>query len=141
MAGLVAAGNTVWQGSAADTSTSYGGPPYCNYSVTMSNLQLSASPDASLQTASVVLTGTMTATATDGCPYPPVPQNNHFYTGVAALNGNSLTVQLSPAITNQPQAVANFNGQVVSGRLAGSLTITYTDPIAPLSWTVSSQVQ
>jgi uncharacterized repeat protein (TIGR01451 family) len=124
-------------GTPADASDLFGGPPYCNFSVTMSGMDLAI--DTTVMAAT--LTGIMTESALDNCPYPPIPQNAHTYSGIATIFNGSVTVLMAPASTNAPQANAQFTGNAVDGRLVGTLTITRTDEGPPLNWTVTSQVK
>ena len=68
-----------WSGTVATSPTvPFGGSGYCNYTVTLSNVQLSFDVDASFVASNVQLRQTASEQAIV-CPFQPYPPNQHTY--------------------------------------------------------------
>jgi len=129
-----------WQGPGTDDNEPFGGSPYCDYTVTMQNVVLSfyVSPPGTIASASA--SATMIESAV-GCPFPTIPTNNHTFTGTGSISGNTITLQLAGASTNNPKDIGAFTGTLNgSGQIQGTLTFTRTDIQAPLNWTTHHSV-
>ena len=129
-----------WTGAGAQASATFGGPPYCTYNVSMQNLRLNVSIDENGNINSAVLTGTMVETTVGGCPYAPLGSKSHTYSGGGSVEGKIISLELNPASTNMPHALASFRGQIVNGRLNGTLTLHRNNAASSLAWTVQSAV-
>lgn len=130
----------IGQDRGAKASVIFGGRLTAN---TMSrwDLNLRASIDESGNVTLATLTGTMVETTVGNCPYPPLGRKSHTYSGGGSLDSNSIALDLTPASTNSPRASAVFRGQIVNGRLAGTLTLRRIDAAGNLAWTVQSLVK
>lgn len=130
-----------WSGSGNLAFVDFGGSPYCRYKVTLENPQLSASIDEYGTVTGATLSVRMVESIVGTCPYPPLGTKSHSYLGTGTIQGRTISLGLNPAPDNQPQASATFNGEVMNGRLVGTLTVhrIYNTPI--LAWTVQSQTK
>jgi hypothetical protein len=123
-------------------TTPFGGPPYCFYSVTLTNITSTLTLDGTGPTEAQV-TAQATENALAGCPYRPYPPHTHTYTLVSgAINSASVAAQYRPSSANLPKANLTFTGTLSSdGRtLTGTLTWHRTDEPSPLDWTASTPV-
>ena len=130
-----------WQGQGASDMESFGGGQYCSYTVTMQNVQLAFSvrPDGKITGVSA---GATMIESTPSCAIPIIPQNNHTFTGSGTISGNTITLQLTGAASNNPKDVGAFTGTLNgSGQIQGTLTFTRTDlPVANFDWTTHHSV-
>jgi hypothetical protein len=123
-------------------TTPFGGPPYCFYSITLTNITSTLTLDGTSATeGQVTLQATENALA--GCPYRPYPPHTHTYTLISgAVTGASVAVQYQPSSANAPRASLTFTGTLSADNrtLTGTLTWHRTDEPSPLDWTVSTPV-
>jgi hypothetical protein len=117
----------------SDDTTDYGGPPFCNYSVTISNVALVITVKSGGQL-TLSLTCTMVEQVLGNCPYAPIPTNTHHYSGVGALSVVSVAETLNAAASNQPQCTAQVQGTVSAGRFVGTVDIKRVDQQGSLAW-------
>jgi hypothetical protein len=130
-----------WTGAGAQAGVTFGGSPFCTYNVSMQNLNLKVSIDDNGNINSATLTGTMIETTVGGCPYAPIGSKSHTYSGGGSVEGKTISLELNPASTNAPRALASFRGQIINGRLNGNLTLHRINAAGNLAWTVQSAVQ
>jgi hypothetical protein len=130
-----------WTGAAAQADATFGGSPYCTYNVSMQNLNLKVSIDDNGNINSALLTGTMVETTVGGCPFAPLGNKSHTYSGGGSVEGKIIALELNPAPTNMPHALASFRGQIINGRLNGTLTLHRINAAGNLAWTVQSAVR
>jgi TIR domain len=130
-----------WQGAGSTGSTQFGGSPYCTYAVSLEKPALSVSIDEFGQVSKASLVLTMVESIVGSCPYAPLGTQPHSYQGGGTTNGTNVMLELNPAPGNKPSAVAKFNGAVVNGRLAGTLTVHRINIGGNLAWTVESSVR
>ena len=130
-----------WTGAGAQAGATFGGSPYCTYNVSMQNLNLKVSIDENGNINSAMLTGTMVETTVGDCPYAPIGSKSHSYSGGGSVEGKTISLELNPASTNMPHALASFRGQIINGRLNGTLTLHRTNIGGNLAWTVQSAVK
>jgi hypothetical protein len=125
-----------WTGVGGAPPEQFGGAPFCTYSVSLQNATLTATVDASGNVTKAALSLTMAEGTVGSCPYPPLASQPHSYAGGGTTNGTNISLTLNPASANKPQASATFNGRVVNGRLAGTITVHRLDQRSILAWTV-----
>ena len=130
-----------WQGAGSTGSTQFGGSPYCTYAVSLEKPALSVSIDEFGQVLKASLVLTMVESIVGSCPYAPLGTQPHSYQGGGTTNGTNVMLELNPAPGNKPSALAKFNGAVVNGRLAGTLTVHRINIGGNLAWTVESSVR
>lgn len=137
-----AAGGT-FRGSLVSTgATPFGGPPFCSYAITLSDVVATMTVAQSSVTQAQV-SALATEAALNGCPFPPMPPGRHTYAlAGASLSGRNLVINYQPAGANNPQASLVFNGSVAAdGRtISGTLTWHRTGIQSPLDWRVSAQI-
>jgi hypothetical protein len=129
------------EGAGAPASLNFGGPPFCTYNVAMQNLALSASVDGSGTVTAANLTATMVETAVGRCPYATLGTKPRSYSGSGTVSGNTVALELNPAPGNAPRATASFQGQIVGGRLTGTLILRRKDIGGNLAWVLMSAVK
>jgi hypothetical protein len=137
----VASRNHAFIGSGTNASVNFGGPPYCMYNVSMQDLALTSLVSEDGKVILANLTGKMVETTVGNCAFLPIGTNPHSYSGTGSVNGTNISLQMDPAPTNSPHALATFDGQIVGERLVGTLTIHRNDIGGNLAWTVRSIVK
>jgi hypothetical protein len=129
-----------WHGVGNTASVPFGGAPYCRYSVSLQNPTLEAVVDNYGRVTNALLSLTMVESTVGSCQYSGLGTRSHSYSGGGTTNGTNIQLELNPAPENRPQASATFSGQVVNGRLVGTLTVHRTDFGGNLAWTVLSLI-
>jgi hypothetical protein len=134
---------TSYAGTAPSASANFGGAPYCNYTATLTNIQMSLNFDL---TEGTILAGqisdVMTETNTD-CPYGTIAPNvNAYAISSATLSNNNISATFTPSASNEPLGTATFQGTLSGATITGTLTFQRPDTTAPiLAWTVVAQAQ
>jgi hypothetical protein len=129
-----------WHGVGNTAAVPFGGAPYCKYSVRLQNPTLEAAVDNYGRVTKALLSLTMVESTVGSCAFSGLGTRSHSYSGAGTTNGTNIQLELNPAPENRPQASATFNGQVVNGRLVGTLTVHRTDSRGNLAWTVLSLI-
>jgi hypothetical protein len=129
-----------WHGVGNTAAVPFGGAPYCKYSVSLQNPTLEAAIDNYGRVTKALLSLTMVESTVGSCPSSGLGTRSHSYSGGGTTNGTNIQLELSPAPENRPQASVTFSGQVVNGRLVGTLTVHRTDIGGNLAWTVLSLI-
>jgi hypothetical protein len=129
-----------WQGAGTTASAPFGGANFCRYSVSLQNSKLEAAIDNYGRITKALLSLTMVESTVGSCPFAPLGTRSQSYSGSGTTSGTQISLELNPAPENHPQATATFSGQVVNGRLVGTLTVHRNDNAAVLDWTVISLV-
>jgi hypothetical protein len=130
-----------WQGVGNTASVQFGGAPYCKYVVTLQKPALSVGVDELGRITKALLSLTMVEGVVGSCAFQPIGTRSHTYLGGGTTNGTKVLLGFNPAPENQPAASATFSGEVINGRLVGSLTVHRTENRAILAWTVQSSTQ
>jgi hypothetical protein len=130
-----------WTGTGNNASAQFGGAPFCSYTAMLENAALSATVDASGTVTGAALFLTMVESTVGSCPYPALGTQAHSYSGAGSTSGKNINLTLTAASSNQPSASATFSGQVVNGRLVGTITVHRLDPRDILAWTIQIQTQ
>jgi hypothetical protein len=119
----------------------FGGAPYCNYTITLKQLEV----DLGILASGQVSTGRVQALNVEGtdanCPYMPIPPTIANYTLQSATpNGNAtkLTFQGDPG--NVPAASLVVNLSRSGSTYSAMLTFHRVDQPAPFDWTVNATV-
>jgi TIR domain len=129
-----------WYGVGNTVAAPFGGAPYCRYSASLQNPTLEANVDNYGRVTKAFLSLTIVESTVGSCALFPLGTRSHSYSGGGTTSGTKIQLELNPAPENQPQASANFSGEVVNGRLLGTLTVHRTDIGGNLAWTVRSLV-
>jgi hypothetical protein len=129
-----------WHGVGNTASVPFGGPPYCKYTVSLENPTLEAAIDNYGRVTKALLSLTMVENSVPPCSFAPLGSRPQSYSGDGTTSGGEIQLELNPAPGNRPQATANFSGQIVNGRLVGTLTVHRTDFGGNLAWTVRSLI-
>jgi hypothetical protein len=108
--------------------------------VSLQNPTLEAGVDNYGRVTKALLSLTMVESTVGSCAFPPLGTRSQSYSGGGTTSGTQISLELNPAQENKPRASATFSGQVVNGRLVGTLTVHRTDNAAILDWTVISLV-
>jgi hypothetical protein len=134
-----------WSASSPGTAPlRFGGPPYCYYSVSMTNIAARIEAAGGSVTSADV-SALMTEAALEGCPYGVDPPNRHTYTlDDASIDGDRIEIRFRGGATNYPSAALSFSATVAPDRrtIQGVLSWQRTDqPTAPnLQWRVTSSI-
>jgi hypothetical protein len=129
-----------WHGVGNTAAVPFGGAPYCRYSVSLETPTLEAVVDNYGRVTTALLSLTMVESTVGSCASSGLGTRPHSYSGGGTTNGTNIQLELNPAPENKPQASATFSGQVVNGRLVGTLTVHRTDFGGNLAWTVISLI-
>jgi hypothetical protein len=125
-----------FRGTLAQTpAVAFGGAPYCNYTITLKQLEI----DLDLLPSGQVTTGRVQALnveATDAnCPYLPIPPNIASYTLQSAVPAGTATrLTFQGATGNVPAASLSPSG----GAYSAMLTFHRTDQGPPFDWIVNA---
>lgn len=135
-------GSTVYRGTlAATAATPFGGNPYCNYTMTLRDLET----ELALSTTGAVVGGSAQAISVEAtvppCPNPPIPPRLLKFTfGTATPIGGAIMVVLTGAATNDPRASLSMTVTPSGGALSAVSRWTRTDQPAPLDWSVTASL-
>lgn len=131
-----------WLGSVASSPTTpFGGLPYCEYSITLSDVRVTFDVSAALVVSNAVVTLTATERTVPSCPFQSViPPNRHTYS-LSSQQTTSGSVQLNfaPASANAPSATLEMPATLdASGAtMSARLLFHRSDQPAPLDWRVN----
>ncbi len=132
-----------WNGSAGNIGPiPFGGFPYCNYQVTLQNVQMALTSTANGYSSSVQFIAV--EQSLNGCQFPPTPPNGHHYSANGAnitKNGNNFHIVYSPDVLNAPQCSLVFDGTLSDNSISGDLTLHRIDQPSPLDWTATPFIQ
>jgi hypothetical protein len=131
-----------YKGTQAETSPAmFGGTPYCNYTITLKQIEIDLSMLPSKQASS----GRVQALNVEGtdasCPngvIPPTIANYTLSASAPSSGGTTLTFQGAP--DNQPQASLVANLTPTGTQYTAVLTFHRTDQIPQLNWTVQTTI-
>jgi hypothetical protein len=130
-----------WQGVGNTASVQFGGPPYCQYVVSLEKPVLDVAIDQFGRITKASLSLTMVEGIVGSCRFQPLGTRPHSYSGGGSTNGTQVMLQLNPAPENRPVATATFSGNVTNGKLVGTLTVHRTDFQGNLAWTAQSTTE
>jgi hypothetical protein len=134
-----------WSGSVAATAVvEFGGPPYCYYTVQLTNIASSVQVNAGTVSAARV-TALHTEQAIRGCPYAPLAPQTHTYTlNSATVTDHHVAIRYDAAPANAPTAALDFVGDISADghSIAGTFTWQRVDQAsAPnLEWRVTADM-
>jgi hypothetical protein len=132
-----------WNGSVASVGPiQFGGSPYCNYQVTLQNLQMVLSQTGNAYSSTVQCL--VVEESLNGCPFPPNAPSLHHYTASGAgiiKTGNDFLIVYSPDPGNNPQCSLVFDGTLSGNSVFGDLTFHRADQPSPLDWTATPFIQ
>jgi hypothetical protein len=135
-ASLCSAADISWTGTVGLVGPiPFGGAPYCNYQVSLQNLQMVLTLSANSYSSSVQCL--VVEESLNGCPHPPNPPNTHHYTAASAnitKTGNNIHIVYSPNPLNNPQCSLFFDGIISGNSIFGDLTFHRADQLPPLDW-------
>ncbi len=131
----------ILDGAGNTASAQFGGAPYCSYRVSLQNSELNAAVAAQGSIKNAALSLIMMESTVGSCPFPPLGRQSHTYSGDGTIDGSNIRLTLNPAPDNKPQASATFSGQMVNGRLVGTITVHRLNPRPILAWTVQISTQ
>ncbi|HEY3797394.1 MAG TPA: hypothetical protein VGL58_03505 [Caulobacteraceae bacterium] len=127
----------VWVGSFPPATLSYGGPPFCAYTLAISQAHFSITIR---QAGQVTASLQFLAVESDppSCPYKTIPAQTHSYYGVGGRDDDgSVNIDIQPDPGNQPHASGSFSGKIgPDGRITGHLIILRDQQKPPLAWTL-----
>ena len=129
---------------ATTPSVPFGGPPYCNYSVRLSDVRLDVMMNATDGLSSMLVADTMNEATVGMCSFAPAPSSRQgfAYLGVPrpADPDGAFTPMLQGLPANAPKtalAVSITRGSAEA--LSATVSWSRTDQTAPLEWTVATQ--
>ena len=134
--------SVIWSGSLAKTNkVAFGGDPYCNYEVVLTNVKVDLTLSSDRTIASGAVTWTMTETTIPPCLYTPqAPSQNSASPAPAKtmpLANGGFHVELLGAPDNHPEGTL-----VLESNAGGESTIEWkrTDQTGKLGWTVRATI-
>lgn len=135
-------GSTTYRGTLMATSvTPFGGSPYCNYTMTLRDLEA----ELALSTTGAIVGGSAQAISVEAtvppCPNMPIPPRLLKFTfGSATPIGGAIMVVLNGVATNDPKASLTMTVTPSGGALSAVSRWTRTDQPAPLDWSVTANL-
>jgi len=139
--------DTVWEGALAKTSAvTFGGPPYCDYRVTFTDLTVRLVVGADGVVKSGEARGRMFEEAI-ACEHAPTPASFSTFRFSGADSASALVVDddvvtFTGVTSNSPRSNLAFEGaRDTNGTIAATVRIHRTDIAAPLDWTVVANVR
>jgi hypothetical protein len=121
----------------------FGGAPYCNYSVRLTDLRFDVTMHPTDGLTSIIVADTMNEATVGMCSFPPAPLNRQgfAYLGVPrppdADGAFTPTLQALP--TNSPKtAISTTLTRPTPDTLTSTVRWDRTDQTAPLAWTVTT---
>lgn len=128
-------------GLTTSATVPFGGSPYCNYSVRLSNIRFDVTMHPTDGLSSILVADTMNEATVGTCSFPPAPPNRQgfSYLGVPLAPGanGELAPMLQALPTNAPQtAISVTMTRPSPDALATTARWVRTDQTAPLAWTV-----
>ena len=129
---------------AATATVPFGGPPYCNYSVRLTDVRIDVTMNANAGLSSMLVADTMNEATVGMCSFAPAPSNRQgfAYLGVPlpADPDGDFTPILQGLPANAPKTAL---GVTITRGAADALSATIrwsrTDQTPPLVWTVATQ--
>jgi hypothetical protein len=121
----------------------FGGAPYCNYSVRLSDVRIDVTMHPTDGLSSIIVADTMNEATVGTCSFPPAPINRQgfSYLGVPQppdTNG-AFTPMLQELPTNSPKtAIGVSMTRPTPDALTSTVRWDRTDQAAPLAWTVTA---
>ncbi len=132
----------MYRGTLAATGASpFGGSPYCNYTMTLRDLEA----ELALSTTGAIVGGSAQAISVEAtvqpCPNMPIPPRLLKFTfGSATPIGGAIMVVLNGVATNDPKASLTMTVTPAGGALSAVSRWTRTDQPAPLDWSVTANL-
>ena len=129
-------------GRLATTQTvPFGGSPYCNYSVRLSDVRFDVTVHPIDGLTSILVADTMNEATVGTCSFPPAPMSRQGFSYLGVPQPPGANGEFSPMLqalpTNSPQTAITVN---LMRSTPDTLTTTgrwaRTDQTAPLAWTV-----
>lgn len=134
---------TTLRGQLARTATvDFGGRPYCEYDVTLEDVDLVLEVLPSGEITRATLSNAMVERPASSCPYTGQPRKQMSFTlaRATAISAGSTSIELSGATTNSPKtrAVVVLDRTVNDSR--ATVTWKRIDVSAPLDWEVEATI-
>jgi hypothetical protein len=130
-----------FEGIGNSKTVQFGGAPYCTYTVGLENEILKASISERGAIDQVDLSLRMIENVFKGCPHPAMgTKEHHYYLETGKVSGRNVTLEFTPASSNEPVTTAKFVGQALNSRLVGQLTVSRKDSVGNLNWSVTSSL-
>lgn len=134
-----------WTGSIPSVPTvAFGGTPFCNYSITLSDVRVAFVVGSAFVVSNAVVTLTATERVEPSCPFPSViPPNTHSYTLVSQQTSNTVVIlTFQSAGSSAPSASLQLSGSFEAPNdpnpfIFARLTFHRTDQASPLDWLVT----
>lgn len=116
-----------------NVSINYGGSPYCNYRLNLSDIKFYLTLD---EVANQVKSANVTLKAKEdiigSCPYGGVQLNTHVYNmATSTFDGENLSISFIPDQLNNPNCSLSFTGKVIDNRIQGVFTLKRIDMPEP----------
>jgi hypothetical protein len=113
----------------ANTSINYGGSPYCNYQLNLSDIKFYLSLDElTKQVNSSNLTLKAKEETVGACPYEGVGMNTHVYNMSSfSFKEENLSIFFVPDQLNNPNCSLLFSGKKIGSRIQGTFTLKRID--------------
>lgn len=131
-----------YRGTQSETTPApFGGAPYCNYTITLKQLQIDLAMLPSKQASSGHVQALNVEGTDASCPNGVIPPSIANYTLSASAPGagvTTLTFQSAPE--NVPQASLVANLTPTGSQYTAVLTFHRTDQIPQLDWTVQTTI-
>ncbi|MEZ4363710.1 MAG: hypothetical protein R3B48_26265 [Kofleriaceae bacterium] len=137
------AGTKLYRGSLAATQEfDFGGGEYCNYTITLRQIDL----EIGINSSGTVIAGTSQALVVEGiaftdppCTFDPIPANVHKFTlASASVIGTGYALTFTGNTMNAPNTNLVLNLQASGASFVASATWHRTDQVPPLDWTASA---
>jgi hypothetical protein len=122
---------------ASSPTVTFGGPPYCSYTITLTNITSTLTLAANATTQAQV-TALATEAVVGTCPNPPIPPNQYTYTlAGSSWNGANIAVEYVRT-AGDPDAKLSFTGTLSADYRTLTGTLTWQRVASsPFDWRVS----
>jgi hypothetical protein len=130
-----------WTGSITKSDpVKFGGNPYCDYTVELSDVHVSVTLDTNGNIQASHVTSVMTESTTSACPYSPLGTLPLVYAASGTNKGLSSTSTVT-AGPNVPVSTLSITGTMTDpGKMHAKLVFHRTDAADSLNWTVNTEL-
>ncbi|MDB4935949.1 MAG: hypothetical protein JWP87_2921 [Labilithrix sp.] len=125
---------------AATMPTAFGGSPYCDYKITLKQIDVDVTLDEAGRPVSASISDLALEESVPPCTLEPAPPNIHKFSLASSvpLPSGGLHLELSPDPANFPVAALILEGNFASDSVEAALEWHRTDQDAPLDWRVQT---